>query len=189
MIDEAFFGKIGKIKLANRILIFVGIIVLLGGLFTWRVYIPRTEEIDRLSKDIAGLKQKIQQAKIRVKNLEKFKAEEVKVDAQLKEALLLLPRKKEIPTLLKTITDLGIESNLEFNLFSPQKEISKDFYFEIPVSIRVTGKYFDVAVFFDKVGRMKRIVNIFDVSMKPKEALSTVLNTTCTATTYRIKDQ
>jgi len=55
------------------------------------------------------------------------------------------------------------------------------------VSIQVTGNYHDVAVFFDKVGRMKRIVNIINVSMQPEKSLSTMLNTKCTAITYRFK--
>ncbi|MDY7038440.1 MAG: type 4a pilus biogenesis protein PilO, partial [Thermodesulfobacteriota bacterium] len=97
----------------------------------------------------------------------------------------LLPNKKEIPDLLRTITKLGRESNLEFRLFSPRAERRKGFYLEIPVSIIVSGSYHNVAMFFDKVGRMDRIVNILNVSMKPVKALSTRLVTTCSAITFR----
>jgi type IV pilus assembly protein PilO len=76
---------------------------------------------------------------------------------------------------------------LEFLVFTPQAERPKDFYVEIPVAIEISGNYHNVAIFFDKVGRMDRIVNILDVSMQPTKEYSTDLVTKCTAITYRFK--
>jgi len=90
---------------------------------------------------------------------------------------------------LKGITQLGTDSQLEFRLFSPQKETPKDFYLEIPVSIEVSGSYHNVAMFFEKVGQMERIVNILNVSMTPLKDRSTTLNTKCDAVTYRFKGE
>jgi type IV pilus assembly protein PilO len=161
--------------------------VILGGLFVWLVVLPKTGEIDRTSKEISQLQQKLNQAKVRSKNLAKFQAERADVDAQFKQALSLLPNRREIPGLLRTITQLGSDARLEFRLFKPRKETARGFYLEIPVDIEVSGKYQDVAVFFDKVGRMERIVNILDVSMKPVKDRSTTLITKCKAVTYRFK--
>ncbi len=58
---------------------------------------------------------------------------------------------------------------------------------EIPVSIEVSGTYHNVAIFFDKVGQMERIVNILNVSMTPQKDRSTTLTTKCDAVTYRFK--
>ena len=58
---------------------------------------------------------------------------------------------------------------------------------EIPVSMEVRGQYLNVLDFFDRVGRMDRIVNILNISMKPDKPLSTELLTRCTAITYRFK--
>ena len=182
-----FFEKVEKLKMVHRILILVGTIVLLAGIFVALVYIPKSEEIVRLNKEIAGLEKRINQAKIKARTLKKFEAEQIEVEAQFLEALKLLPNKREIPTLLRSITQLGSDANLEFRLFSPQKEKARDFYIEIPVSMEVSGTYHDVATFFDKVGRMKRIVNILDVSMKPFKERSTNLTTRCDAVTYRFK--
>ena len=183
----AFFEKVEKLKMIHRILILVGTIVLLAGIFVALVYIPKSKEITRLNKEIAGLEKKINQAKIKARTLKKFEAEQVEVEAQFREALKLLPNKREIPTLLRSITQLGSDANLEFRLFSPKKEKARDFYIEIPVSMEVSGTYHDVATFFDKVGRMKRIVNILDITMKPVKARSTNLTTKCDAVTYRFK--
>lgn len=183
----AFFEKVEKLKMVHRILILVGTIVLLAGIFVALVYIPQSNEITRLNKEISGLEKKINQAKIKARTLKKFEAEQVEVEAQFREALKLLPNKREIPTLLRGITQLGSDANLEFLLFSPKKEKARDFYLEIPVSMEVSGTYHDVATFFDKVGRMKRIVNILDISMKPIKERSTNLTTKCNAVTYRFK--
>lgn len=182
-----FFEKVEKLKMIHRILILVGTIVLLAGLFVALVYIPKSKEITRLNKEIISLEKKINQAKIKARTLKKFEAEQVEVEAQFREALTLLPNKREIPTLLRSITQLGSDANLEFRLFSPKKEKARDFYIEIPVSMEVSGTYHDVATFFDKVGRMKRIVNILDITMKPVKARSTNLTTKCNAVTYRFK--
>jgi len=183
----AFFEKVEKLKMIHRILILVGTIVLLAGIFVALVYIPKSKEITRLNKEITSLEKKINQAKIKARTLKKFEAEQVEVEAQFREALKLLPNKREIPTLLRSITQLGSDANLEFLLFSPKKEKARDFYIEIPVSMEVSGTYHDVATFFDKVGRMKRIVNILDITMKPAKARSTNLTTKCNAVTYRFK--
>jgi type IV pilus assembly protein PilO len=183
----AFFEKVEKLKMIHRILILVGTIVLLAGIFVALVYIPKSQRITRLNNEIASLEKQINQAKIKARTLKKFEAEQVEVEAQFREALKLLPNEREIPTLLRSITQLGSDANLEFRLFSPNKEKARDFYIEIPVSMEVSGTYHDVATFFDKVGRMKRIVNILDISMKPVKERSTNLTTKCNAVTYRFK--
>jgi type IV pilus assembly protein PilO len=183
----AVFEKVEKLKMVHRILILAGTVVLLAGLFFWLVYHPKSNEISRLETEITGLKQKINQAKIKARNLAKLETEYAEVELQFQEALRLLPNKREIPTLLRTITQLGNDSNLVFRFFSPKRETPRDFYIEIPVSMEVSGTYHNVATFFDKVGRMERIVNILDVDMKPVAERSTTLTTTCDAVTYRFK--
>jgi type IV pilus assembly protein PilO len=185
----ALFEKVEKIKMPIRIAIYLVTIVLLAGLFIWFYYIPKSEEIAQTREEIAKLQQKLDQAKVRAKALKKFEAEYAEVDAQFQEALKLLPNTKEIPTLLKSITQLGADSQLEFLLFSPQRERPQDFFMEIPVSIEVSGSYHNVAIFFDKVGQMERIVNILNVSMAPQKERSTTLTTRCDAVTYRFKGE
>jgi type IV pilus assembly protein PilO len=187
MAEASFFEKIEKIKMPIRIVILVGTLALLGGAFYFFYYQPKTVEIKKAKDEISALKVKVRKAKKRANELEKWKEKEKLVDAQFKQALKLLPDKKEIPSLLSGITQLGADSNLEFRLFSPQKESPEAFYFRLPVSMEVSGNYHDVATFFDKVGRMERIVNIFNVSMKPVRARSTNLITKCEAVTYRFK--
>ncbi len=187
MDTTALFEQVEKIKMPYRILIFVGTLVVLAALFFNFLYRPMAADIEKANREIATLKQKLNKARIRAKNLKKFEQEYAQVDAQFQEALKLLPNEKEIPTLLRNITQLGSDSALEFRLFSPRKERPGDFYMEIPVELEVSGPYHNVAIFFDKVGQMERIVNILNVSMKPVKPRSTQLITRCDAVTYRFK--
>lgn len=186
---DSFFEKVEKIKMPVRILILVGTIVVLAGAFVWFYYLPKTHDIEDTEKKNRKLKKELVEVKKRAQNLEEFEKKFERVNLQLEEALKILPDSKEIPSLLTNITQLGRQAGLQFLLFNPQAERSQDFYIEIPVSIRVSGSYHRVAQFFDKVGRMDRIVNILNVSMKPEEALSTQLITSCEAVTFQFKPE
>jgi type IV pilus assembly protein PilO len=186
---ERFFEKAGKIKRTHRILIFICTIILFGGAFYALDYMPKTEEIANTKDNVERLEHQLKTVKIRVKSLQKFKDKSAKVQKQFQEALKLLPDKREIPNLLKSISQQGLNAKLEFRLFSPQPERPKDFYMEIPVSMEVQGEYINVLDFFDRIGRMDRIVNVFNINMKPDKPLSTSLLTRCTAITYRFKGE
>ena len=188
MISPALIEKVEKIKMSYRVLILVGVLGLLITVFMFLVYNPKTAEISKINKAISKLDRQIKAAKARAKHADKFEAELAMVNAQFREALKLLPNKREIPHLLKIITQQGSNSNLEFRLFSPKPERQRNFYVEIPVSVEVRGEYHDVARFFDKVGRMERIVNMLGVSMEPAEELGTDLVTKCVAVTYRFSE-
>ena len=176
---ESLIEKVEKIKMLYRIIILVGTFLLLGTVFVFLVYFPKAEKISQTTTEIAGLQKKINKAKITVKDLAKLEKEEAQIDEQFREALMLLPNEREIPSLLRNVTQLGNQSNLKFLLLRPINERPRDFFIEIPVSVEVSGKYHNVALFFDRVGRMKRIVNILNVTMVPEKPLSTKLKTTC----------
>jgi type IV pilus assembly protein PilO len=184
---EAFFENIEKIKMPIRILISLGTVAILLGAFVWLIYLPKTEEMAKTKTSIQALNTKLTRAKIKAKDLAKLNAEKAQADIQFQEALKLLPNTKEIPSLLRKVTELGNEAQLDFRTFVPKPEKAKEFYLEIPVSIEVRGSYHNVAIFFDKVGHMERIMNILNVSMTPISARSTTLKTTCDAVTYRFK--
>ncbi len=176
--------KIEKIKLLYRVLILVGTVLLLGEHYIWLVYVPKTDEITRVTAHNSQLNSQISEAKQKTKNLAKFEADVAQVEAQYEEALTLLPKKEEIPSLLRNITELGASSDLEFKSFSPSKGEEQNMYTEIRATIQVEGRFHDVLLFFDRVGKMKRIVNIQTVSLSPT-GTSGGLTVGCTAITYK----
>jgi len=186
---DSFVEKAQKIKKAHRLAIVIGLVVLLGGSFVWFIYLPRMQEIDRMEKEIADLRQKVQMGKMWGKKLAGLREEMARVENEFEKALKILPNEREIPSLLASISQLGVDSSLQFRLFSPGDEEIGNFYVKIPVSMEVGGRFRDVILFLDKIRRMERIVNITDISMRPSEPLSVDLITACKAVTYRFKSK
>ncbi|MGM0428376.1 MAG: type 4a pilus biogenesis protein PilO [Thermodesulfobacteriota bacterium] len=186
-VRTAVFDKAEKLSRTKRIVIFTATFLILGGAFFYFIYMPKSEEIHRVRRTVEDLDRKLTLAKVRAQRIDELREEFAQTDQALKQAMKLLPDKREIPSLLKSITQVGIDANLDFILFMPGEEKPRDFYMEIPVAIEVKGGFREVALFFDRVRRMERIVNIQNISMKPEKELSTELVTRCNALTYRFK--
>jgi len=189
MLEGSFQKIVEDIPMNRRLLIFAGTLLVLGGLFMWLVYIPNTGKISRIETEIAGLEQGIKRAFSKAKYLQTYKTEQIQLDAEFRKVLKLLPNEREIPRFLRSITHLERDSNIEFLLFIPKEERTRGFFIEIPVSMEIKGNYHDIALFFDKVGRMDRIVNISDISMRPISEYSTRLITRCEAVTFRFREK
>jgi type IV pilus assembly protein PilO len=72
-------------------------------------------------------------------------------------------------------------------MFKPNGEVPKGFYAELPIQLRLSGTYHDIALFFDKIGKLERIVNVSDIELgaPKKENGQIVLDVTCNATTFQ----
>lgn len=180
------FEKIADLNRAYRILICAVVFVGLAAGFYYLFYQPKQKELNDLEQKLAGIHAKLTGAKSAAANLEDFEQEYKKAQIDFKIALRLLPDKKEIPTLLESVSRSGKDSGLEFILFQPRKEEQADFYAKIPVDIEVHGGFHNVAMFFDRIARLPRIVNIpkFDLQI-PKGGGAGLLTTKCVAETYR----
>jgi type IV pilus assembly protein PilO len=89
------------------------------------------------------------------------------LDARLRHAVRQLPNEKEIPSLLKRVAGLGQETDLNVALFKPGALVTKEFYAEVPVQLKVIGTYHDLGLLFERLGRLERIVNVGDLAIRP----------------------
>jgi type IV pilus assembly protein PilO len=186
-ITNLFFetiDKIGKLSKLYKILLCLGLFILLVGPFVYFSFLPKISNINVLKKEHTTLETRLATEKSKAKQLKYFQAKLKDAELEFKIVMKKLPEKKEIPALLSSVSQSGRDAGLEFLLFQPEPEQNKDFYAEIPVSIKVTGNYHNVALFFDKVARLSRIVNIDDIKMHSTKG-NTNLITSCKAVTYR----
>ena len=181
---SSFFNKIEELSKVQRILIFSGVFIAIIAIFVFLLYKPKLAQISALKKQLKTLEQKLVVAKKNAADLKKFQKKMQEAEVQFKTAMRALPEKEEIPSLLTSISRSGLDVGLEFLLYEPKSEVRKEFYAEIPVAMKVKGGYHDLAVFFDKVARLSRIVNIKNIEMG-RDKDSTDLNTSCTAVTYK----
>lgn len=147
-------------------------LVAVGFLLMWwyLLFRPAWDERDRLQTQLAGLEQQLFQKKRIAANLPQLEAEIKQLQERLKASVARLPEEKEIPTLLTQVNSLGEESGLAFTLFRPQAAVKKDFYAEVPIQVRVEGSFHALGAFFDRIGKMERIVNIGALSVAPAPA-------------------
>jgi type IV pilus assembly protein PilO len=147
-------------------------LVAVGFLLMWwyLLFQPAWNERDRLQTQLAGLEQQLFQKKRIAANLPQLEAEIKQLQERLKASVARLPEEKEIPTLLTQVNSLGEESGLAFTLFRPQAAVKKDFYAEVPIQVRVEGSFHALGAFFDRIGKMERIVNIGALSVAPAPA-------------------
>ena len=175
--------KIEKLSKLQRILIFAGTFLLLVGGFVYFMFLPKWTQIDTLKTEQTDLEGKLTVARKNAAKLPGLKKKMKAAEGRYKAVMKALPEKEEIPTLLTSVSQSGTDAGLDFLLFQPRGEHRKDFYAEIPVSIRVEGGYHNVAMFFDRVAGLSRIVNIENIVMAPKGEDN--LTTSCTAVTYK----
>jgi type IV pilus assembly protein PilO len=182
-----FFQKLEKLTKPQRMGIYAATLIVIVGLSVWLLLWPKHQKISALEKQLAQVQQELAVAKRNASELNDWRNKMKQKEAQYKTVMRELPEKEEIPTLLAGISQAGRDAGLDFLLFQPKQENAKGFYAEIPVDINVSGTYHQVAVFFDKVSNLPRIVNIRDIKMSPaslKEGGGT-LTTSCQAVTYK----
>ncbi len=125
----------------------------------------------------------------RAANLDAYRAQLAEMEKSFGAMLRQLPNKTEVPNLLVDISQTGLASGLEEKLFQPQGENRKDFYAELPISIRLTGGYHELGKFASGIAALPRIVTLHDVEIAPNSAKAGDLTLNVTAKTYRYLDE
>jgi type IV pilus assembly protein PilO len=183
-ISSPITEKFESLSRLQKILICAGLFAVLIGAFVWFFYLPKFEKIGALKEEYAKLEKQLVTVKEKAGELKRYQAEMEKAEADFRLARKKLPETEEIPALLASISQSGQDTGLEFLLFQPKAEVKKDFYAEIPVAIKVLGNYHNSALFFDKVSKLSRIVNLENIHMAPQKS-GGILDTSCTAVTYK----
>jgi type IV pilus assembly protein PilO len=183
--------KILKQPTKQKILILVLVVIIEAAALVWFLYLPKHKELTGLKVELAKLQTEIDEKTRIANNLPRLQREFEQLNIELAQALTELPNSKEIPSLLTSITTVGKNAGLDFLVFKPRGEVSKDFYAEVPVDITVSGSYFSVANFFAAVANLPRIVNISSVVFSDIKNVNNRMMTkvTCLATTFRFLDK
>lgn len=180
-------------------LIAVAILVVLMGIMAWIWFIaPENDKIGQLREQESSLKEQIRQKQLLAAGLPAYQAQIKEMQLRFAQFLEQLPNRTQIPSLLDDVTLAGRSRGLEFELFQPLPEVSKNFYAEIPVKLKVVGTYDAMGQFAAAVAAMPRIVTLNDIDItrlpntgsdeaaKAQSTQKLVLQ--CTATTYRYLD-
>lgn len=179
--------KVSRLEAKHKLLILLAAVILPVLAFFFLGFSPKDKEIKALNSSKTALLADISRVEATVRQLAVHKAEMKETELLFRAASMLLPEKKEIPSLLTNISGLGTNSGLEFLSFKPVNEIPKTFYAEIPVNITVRGPYHNVGEFLDKISKLPRVVTVSDINMgsPTQSGNEMLLNTTFNLVTYR----
>ena len=135
--------------------------------FYYYVATPKHEEIIRLQDDVAKLDTDVQATIIKVQHLDELIGAHDQLEKELAKKKERLPPEEEAVMLLKQLSDLGIRLGLDIKLWKPgsQTEDPSKLFVRMPVSVEVAGGYHTAAMFFDRIHKLPRIINVSDVRM------------------------
>ncbi|MCU7836362.1 MAG: type 4a pilus biogenesis protein PilO [gamma proteobacterium symbiont of Taylorina sp.] len=166
-LNDIDFENIGGWPLGLRLsAAFITIAAILGAGFYFFTQdsIAKLEQVE--AKEVP-LKKEFKNKQGKAANLEAYRAQMVEMETRFGSMLRQLPQKAEVADLLVEISQTGLSNNLEFSLFKPSGEARKEFYAELPVSIKVTGTYHDFGGFATGIAALPRIVTIHNINMSP----------------------
>jgi type IV pilus assembly protein PilO len=150
----------------------IGIVLLLCLLTSGAVYYFDTEsqiaELETEQGKEGELKTAFETKQKKAINLEEYRQQLDEMEKSFGDLLRQLPDKTQVPELLVDVSQTGLASGLEFELFKPGAEIPKEFYAELPIDIRVTGSYMEFGAFISGLASLPRIVTIHNVRISPR---------------------
>jgi type IV pilus assembly protein PilO len=174
-----------------RYLILAGVFVAILCVYGFVFYRGVQQKVTNLDVKLTKVHSEIAESRAVESNLKSFEQQQQRLRAELADALRRLPNQKELPVLLTDLSSLGKKSGLEIRSFRPVSEIQHGFYAEVPIKIEFVGSYHEVALFFDRLSRLSRIVNISELTMSHEDADADPpqLEVRGIATTFRFIDE
>ncbi|MCA9774237.1 MAG: type 4a pilus biogenesis protein PilO, partial [Myxococcales bacterium] len=180
-----------KLSLPKKIAILLGLQLAIGAAYYYALLQPKHIQIQGKSAELEKLLIRKEEQEAIASDLPRFRDETARLQADLERVLNQLPNRAEIPNLMRAITEVGEESGLEFVRFRPASEAPKEFYAAVPVELEVIGGYHQIATFFDRVGKLPRIVTISDIDISElhNKGGELTLSAKCVATTYKFLEE
>src|SRR6185503_601502 len=178
----------GTWTFAPKLLVLIAILIAIpvGGYFG--VWQGQMEELERGLAQEVNLKKDYLAKKTQAINLDLHKQQLREIDTQFGALLKQLPNKAQMDALLVDINQAGLSRGLQFELFRPaQSESAREFYSELPITLKVVGTYHDMGAFAADVGQLPRIVTLNDVSIEASKDGNLTMDVT--ARTFRYLDE
>jgi len=153
----------------------------------WYFFISGLDQQIKIKQgQLDGLKVEIQRGQAVEQKHQEFLTQNKQLLNKLSTLKIILPEAKQTDQLLRQVQESAVASSLLIKKFQPLPVAQKDFFSEWPINIEVEGSYHSLGVFFDKLSKFSRIVNVSDVKIieNKKQQPNQTIIATCTATTF-----
>ena len=149
---------------------------------------PAHEELDAQRAREPALKTDYRSKLGQAVNLAELRKQKLQVEEYVTQLEKQLPGKAEMDALLSDINQAGLGRGLQFELFRPGSVVVKDYYAELPIAIKVSGRYHDIGAFAGDIANLSRIVTLHNLAITSPKDTSGLLTMEATARTYRYLD-
>lgn len=179
---------VGAWPLAPRIATLLGMFALVLAAGWFLVCSDAIATLELKQQEETKLREDFLSKKRQSVNLDLYVQQLNEIDRSFGALLKQLPNKAEVESLLIEINQSGMGRGLQFELFKPSPEIVKDFYAELPISVKLTGNYHDFGAFAADIGRLSRIVTLNNIAITPN-AKDGTLTMDAVTKTFRYLDE
>lgn len=162
-------NDVGTWPLVPRIVILAALFVILVAVGWWFVWQDQLDSLDAKRTEEVTLKDDFLKKKRQAVNLDLHLQQLNEIDRSFGALLKQLPNKAEVDSLLVEINQAGLGRGLQFELFKPGNEQVKEFYAELPISVKLIGSYHDFGAFAGDIGRLSRIVTLNNISISAQK--------------------
>lgn len=177
----------GLWPLLPRLIILAGIFIAAVVLAWWLGWRTQLEELEVKQQEEARFKEEWVTKKRQAINLDEYRAQLAEINRSFGALLKQLPNASEMESLLVDINQAGLGRGLQVDLFKPGAEVLKDFYAELPITIKVSGSYHDLGAFAGDIAKLPRIVTLNDIDVSPSKEGG--LSMSAVAKTFRYLDE
>jgi len=163
---------------------------IITGLGYWRLIDPMKDDLALQQARLEQLQNKIQEGRVAQRQLPQFREQVRQLELELDKLLRILPTRRNTPDLLRRIRSLAEQGDFSLKRFTPGTLADKEFFSEWPIEINIEGTYHNLALFFDRISRFSRIINIEDLQMSAiqKASAGHTITANFTAKTFVYKE-
>jgi type IV pilus assembly protein PilO len=187
-INDIDWENMGSWPLVGKVVFctIIAVSILVGGYFM--MLEPMQLKLNRESKKEVQLKKDFENKAFQVANLDEYREQMVEMEQSFESILKQLPRDTEVPGLIDDISLAALNNGLDLKVISPQKQVTTEFYNELPIQIEVEGDYHELGAYVSSVASLPRIVTLHDFSISTKGKDSDTLSLKILAKTYRYNE-
>ncbi len=178
--------KLDKLPWYGQVAVFLVLgLVLIGG-FYWFYVVPTEAEMLTREQKLAALRVDIAKGSATANQLNQFRQQVAELEGRLESLKAVLPEQKDVADLLRRIQTLATQSNLAIRGFKPAPSVTKQLHAEWPIALQLDGTYHNLAMFFDRVSKFSRIINVSNISIRAKDKPepNSTITVDCVATTF-----
>jgi type IV pilus assembly protein PilO len=187
---QKLFERLHKIPVGTKVAA-VAVALAVVTLGNWFFFIgDLNTAIERNAVQLRSLEDELVKKKVVADNLNQYRRDKEVLERRLTEALTELPATTDLDELLRQLSDVGKKSGLEIVPLEPGQEAPQTFYASIPIKMQVAGNFHEIAVFFESISKLRRIVNVsgLNFAQPVRKNEKVILNASYLATTFRFLD-